>query len=436
MSEGTSGAPAPKKKFGFKKAAWQTAAPKAENDDMFSHSKDFGAIVAEEARRKKEQREKAEAERKRKAEEERNRKKRKVSSEMDEDIKHGGSGASHRSRMSSKGRSKTPLSPTRETHVDSLARRYDSLAKSSSHKAAQADVIDLGDSEDEDDLPVLRSGGSPSPAERSIPMRPVQRAPSSEVEEAEDPVLAELRARAREREAAKAARTAPSTSFTGREDASRAPVAQLLLRSELPDTNPLMIKVRLDMTLEKAKKAWCQKQGFTPEKSREIFCTFKMRRIYNSTKVERLGLKNLGNGCVKMDGDETIYDEENMARPDVQMWTEELFKQYQRQEAEKAAAGRRAAEPPPVYRDPSPEPEPEPTVQIHLFLKAKDKKIWKIIVKPDTPISQLTNSYKNARDVPAEQPITLMADGERLKPMDVIGDYDIEDNDSIEVHFK
>jgi hypothetical protein len=39
-------------------------------------------------------------------------------------------------------------------------------------------------------------------------------------------------------------------------------------------------------------------------------------------------------------------------------------------------------------------------------------------------------------NIPKDCPITLMFDGERLKPLDTIGDVDIEDMDSIEVHYK
>ena len=50
MTDATTGAPAPKKRSLFKRAAWQDAAKK-EDEDMFSHSNEFKDIVAEENRR-------------------------------------------------------------------------------------------------------------------------------------------------------------------------------------------------------------------------------------------------------------------------------------------------------------------------------------------------------------------------------------------------
>lgn len=95
MTDATKGAPVPKKRSLFKRAAWQDAAKK-ENEDIFSHSNEFKDIVAEESRRKEEVKRK-EAEAKRKAEEERRRetaerqdkkgKRRKVSADSDEPIR-------------------------------------------------------------------------------------------------------------------------------------------------------------------------------------------------------------------------------------------------------------------------------------------------------------------------------------------------------------
>lgn len=68
MTDATAGAPPTKKRSLFKRAAWQDAAKK-ENEDIFSHSNEFSNIVAEENKRKVEAKEKRQAEAKRQAEE-------------------------------------------------------------------------------------------------------------------------------------------------------------------------------------------------------------------------------------------------------------------------------------------------------------------------------------------------------------------------------
>lgn len=94
MTEATAGAPAPKKRSLFKRAAWQDAAKK-EDEDMFSHSNEFKDIVAEENRRREEEKRK-QVEVKRKTEEQEKRaqaekhdkkgKRRKVSADFDEPV--------------------------------------------------------------------------------------------------------------------------------------------------------------------------------------------------------------------------------------------------------------------------------------------------------------------------------------------------------------
>lgn len=94
MTDATKGAPAPKKRSLFKRAAWQDAAKK-EDVDIFSHSNEFKDIIAEESRRKEEEKRKqAEAKRKAEVEEKREQaekldkkgKRRKMSTDYEEPI--------------------------------------------------------------------------------------------------------------------------------------------------------------------------------------------------------------------------------------------------------------------------------------------------------------------------------------------------------------
>lgn len=280
-------------------------------------------------------------------------------------------------------RGTTPLSPVRsKSPLDTLATRYESVTRSaqssfSEQVPQQSNVIELGDSDD-DQTPQYYV---PLPAPSTSPAPP---APSSDIEEGEDPALVELRARARARAAARTAQAKKASATPEvREEQAPSPVVQLLMTSEIPGTNPLMVKVRLNTTLEKPREAWCTRQGFTPAQSQQIFITFKMREIYDTTRVERLDLEDVGNGYVRMRGDETYYDEENMARPQVQLWTRELFVEHLKRETEEAAAEKNIGQSSTFYEDSQATPEePEPVAQIHLLLRAKDKNVWKIIVKP------------------------------------------------------
>jgi hypothetical protein len=85
MTEPDEGAPAPKKRSFFKRAAWQDA-PTKEGEDMFSHASEFTSIVAEQHRLSEEKRRKASEEKKRRLDGRGDKKRRKVSTDGEEPI--------------------------------------------------------------------------------------------------------------------------------------------------------------------------------------------------------------------------------------------------------------------------------------------------------------------------------------------------------------
>ncbi|KAL5121803.1 hypothetical protein ACEQ8H_000018 [Pleosporales sp. CAS-2024a] len=462
MTDTTDGAPAPKKRSLFKRAAWQDA-PKTD-EDIFSHSKDFQYIVAEQTRLDAEKRKKADDERKRKAPVHSDRKRRKVSIDGSEATVAPGSGAggsaqAQAGRAGSRTRSNTPRSnpplspaPTQPPH-GTLSARYDAFAKSpsSSRPAREAAVvIDLGDSDDDVST---NSASNPSRkqnmAVRTVKPIALDDGDEDEVEEQLNPTLAALAAAARARVAEKAKAAATPS---GNGAPAKAPVVQLFIKPQIPGSKPLMVKLRTDHTLEKTRLAWCGKQGYTPAQTKDVFFTYKGERVFDSTTVRRLGIEVDQFGNVSIEGDYNLYDDDvNLPKVYVQAWTEEHFQKYKIEEAAASAAARKVAELPPPERTPTPEPVPE-VKKWRLILKAKGKEDFKLFVNPvrsvqqalspsannkkDSTFGQIAHAYKQKRGIEESQPITLIFDGERLMPMDVIGDSDIQDMDSIDVLFK
>ncbi|KAI8935771.1 hypothetical protein NX059_007291 [Plenodomus lindquistii] len=439
MTDPTATAPAPKKRSLFKRAAWQDA-PKKEGEDIFSHSNEFKDIVAEQNRRREEEKRKEEAEAKEKKAaipRESKSKRRRVSTEEAKPAhakSESGSPARDR-RPSRTSRSRTPLPPA----PDSLAARYDSLTKSppsqdSPNRKAPI-IIDLDDGEDDEIVDTSHTSWQRD-AKQDLVVRPSKRPAvddGEEIEEVLDPALAALQARARQR-ALERTESASTPAPDG--VPARVPTAQLFIDPEIPDATPLMVKVRIDSTIEKSRKAWCGRQGYTPEQTRGIFFTWRGTRLYDSTTIKRLGIQVDKHGNVSVDGDATLYDEVNIPKIHVEAWTEELFLRRKREDAAEAAAKKIAAEAPVEAEQRTPTPEPEPVVsKIRLVLKVKGKDDFRLTVKPETTFEHITSAYKTKNKVPKEQPVTLTFDGERLSPLDTVADADIEDMDAIDVLF-
>jgi hypothetical protein len=103
MTDTTTSVALPKKRSLFKRAAWQDA-PKKENEDIFSHSNEFPDIVAAQTKRKAEERKNVEAPKQRKNSEPHDRKRRRISNDDEERAlpKSASSSRARPSRTSSK----------------------------------------------------------------------------------------------------------------------------------------------------------------------------------------------------------------------------------------------------------------------------------------------------------------------------------------------
>lgn len=198
-----------------------------------------------------------------------------------------------------------------------------------------------------------------------------------------------------------------------------------------------MVKVRIDTTIEKPREAWCARQKFSPEMTRNVFFTWRGTRLYDSTTIKRLGVKVDDHGNVSLENDDSLYDEYNMPKIHVEAWTDVAFAQHKREEAAEAEARRIAAEPSPVVDEREPTPEPVTEVKKYrLFLKAKGLEDLRIQVRSETTFEHLADAFRTARNIAKTQPLTLMFDGDRLSPMDTVQDTELEDMDAIDVLLK
>ena len=290
-------------------------------------------------------------------------------------------------------RSRSPHSPI-PVRIDpsSLSARYDSLTKSSSSQTrSKPTIIDLGDDSDEEDTE-NETYNPPKPRHftESVPVHPPQPAASDppddldgDIDDPDDPelaaVLANARARAREAAAKKPALTTSSSDPALRKK-DDGPIVELFVTSQIPNTVPLRIKARANHTLGKIRQGWLSKQDFTEDEKKEIFLTWKNSKVFDSTRLTRLGIQIDEHGGVTMENVPGLYDDNNPPQIHLEAWTGDIFKEHQRREAEEAAAAQKAEAA--VEEEVLPEPEPEPEVsKFRLILKAKNKQDFKIAVK-------------------------------------------------------
>jgi hypothetical protein len=81
-------------------------------------------------------------------------------------------------------------------------------------------------------------------------------------------------------------------------------------------------------------------------------------------------------------------------------------------------------------------PKEDAPQKIKIVMMAKGMEPYKIFAKSTTLLDKMINSFCNSRSVPEGKDVSLFFDGERLDPESTVGDTEIDDMDTVEVHIK
>jgi len=215
------------------------------------------------------------------------------------------------------------------------------------------------------------------------------------------------------------------------------PIVQILVTSRIEGTKPLMIKRKLSQRLKDVKYAWCDKQVLdgrpVPEETkRMIFLTWRGNKVFDVTSCKALGLTTDASGRLRIDGEG--FDEDG--RIHLEAWTEEFFDEFKK---------RRAAERKRLVLDPMEEEEQEEqkpedinageqVAKFRIILKSKDRLEFKIQVRPTTQISKMIGVFRDNYKIPGNVNISLYLDGDKLDPNSMVGDADLDELTTIDVH--
>ncbi|KAF2766012.1 hypothetical protein EJ03DRAFT_377350 [Teratosphaeria nubilosa] len=421
------------------------------NRNIFSHSDKYDPNEATRRRREKADKEEAKQER-------RERKERKSSGIRikDEDV-----GASVKRRritaeegaglLNSVGLSVAPL---RDKNEGSEEIQHDSSAQTtpsrmeraarrertrvSPGKASGPTIVEIGES-DED-------GGIPSKQSTLLPKRP-----EPDEDDESDPEFSELKRKARAKrlanqEAVKKSLTPDTKSPTpgqNRLDVTRHyyptpplpdPAVKLLITSDIPNSKPLMVYRKLSQRLQEIREVWCKKQDFSPEFAKQVFFTYRLRRVYDSTTCRTLGL-DVGvdgetiimKGAEGMDGVDQVH---------IEAVTMEIFEQKKRERAEEERKAQNSLR---MDADAAAGAAGEPVApheaKVRLYLKAKGHaQPYKLSVKPSSKIAKIIHACRTYFGAQEGQSVSLEFDGERINPDSLVQDTEIEDEDTIDVH--
>ncbi|KAL1883532.1 hypothetical protein Plec18167_002536 [Paecilomyces lecythidis] len=223
-----------------------------------------------------------------------------------------------------------------------------------------------------------------------------------------------------------------AASASPRESDEQDPIVQILITSNIENTTPLIVRRKMSQRLRDVRLAWCKRQGFDKDMTASVFLTWKGKRLFDVTTCKSLGIgiQNRANSQSPWDASDEGGDKEESMQIHVEAVTDLPVAPSRRQTPSGSAKepSSRASVPP--------DDEQDTGGHIRMILKAPGYGDQKIKVRPNTRISKVIASFRDAQRISAEKQLYLLFDGERLSPDSCVSDYDIDDLDMVDVQIK
>ncbi|EYE93512.1 small ubiquitin-related modifier domain-containing protein [Aspergillus ruber CBS 135680] len=204
-------------------------------------------------------------------------------------------------------------------------------------------------------------------------------------------------------------------------------VVQILITSEIENTEPLIIHRKASQSLKGARLAWCKRQGITGELQSSVYLTWEGRRLFDVTTCKSLGV-NVVNSS---DGFSDIhYPSVNDGQHiHVEAVTHDFFAFKQKQQQPRTsftAESQIGPDPPDIGNE-------ERDVLMKIILRCPELDDFGMKVSQKTRVSQIISAFKDTQKIPAEKNLYLLFDGDLLDSNACLIDCDIADQDMVDV---
>lgn len=196
----------------------------------------------------------------------------------------------------------------------------------------------------------------------------------------------------------------------------------ILISSKIANTKSLVIKRKMHQPLKDVRLAWCEHQDLPQELYRSVFLTWKGRRLFDVTTCKSLGShtnRDLRTSTFRdgpLDDGGGIYIHMEAAMDD-------------RDLNDSLALGHRQEKPANVN-------DKTECRSIRLVFKCPGHANYDLHASPQTRISQLVMTYRDAHNILADQNVALIFDGDCLDAHSCPADYDMTDDDLLDVVIK
>ena len=200
------------------------------------------------------------------------------------------------------------------------------------------------------------------------------------------------------------------------------PIVQFFITSRIPGSKEVLVQRKFSHRLKEVRLEWCRRQliegqPMTSEDTQRVFLTWNMKRQYDVSNCNDIGLKLDRHGNIQNNGN----NPESATQVHLEAWLPDVMKAYQK----RLADAENGVE--------TPKAEQPKEKKIKLILKSKDYGDCKVAAGKRTTFERMIEVFVHQNNVPKEKAVTLRLDGEDLSPQGTIEDEDLDDLNILEV---
>ncbi|KAJ5894421.1 hypothetical protein N7495_006112 [Penicillium taxi] len=206
------------------------------------------------------------------------------------------------------------------------------------------------------------------------------------------------------------------------------PVVQILITSVIPNTKPLLIQRKMSQALREVRWAWCKRQGLTLEEQSRIYLTWKGRRLFDVTTCRGLGIKSerkISHSII----DDDLGTSPTELRIHIEAVTDDPTLRDQAISSTHMESQPKAPSSPPDGQD-------YQTKSMRLILRSLGLTDLRIRARSKTRVSKIITTFRQKKNIPLVQEVSILFDGDRLDPNMRLCDYDIDDEDLLDIQIK
>ncbi|KAJ5974019.1 hypothetical protein N7481_011229 [Penicillium waksmanii] len=225
------------------------------------------------------------------------------------------------------------------------------------------------------------------------------------------------------------------------------PVVRILITSEIPNSNSLIVHRKMSQGLRDVRLEWCRRQDIPTEAQSSVYFTWRGRRLFDVTTCKSLGVKakksstssthgilGIGDDTVSENGEQELLQIHVVATSDN---TDLLRRPGPTTSAGPGAGNTNTSTNNPSEASPNPgEDQQNQNHLLKLILRSPDLDDLKIKARPKTLVSKLISAFREKHMIASDQDLLIHFDGDRLDPDTSLQEHDIDDLDMLEIQVK